>query len=80
MQSSNAVKQNAFAEDVRKGLSSNPKSLSSRYFYDDEGSQLFRRIMDLPEYYLTRAEFEIFSKQTPKNFRGFLRTKANHSI
>jgi dimethylhistidine N-methyltransferase len=71
MQSSNAVKQNAFAEDVRKGLSSNPKSLSSRYFYDDEGSQLFRRIMDLPEYYLTRAEFEIFSKQTPKIFAAF---------
>lgn len=71
MQSSNAVKQNAFAEDVRKGLSSNPKSLSSRYFYDDEGSRLFRQIMDLPEYYLTRAEFEIFSKQTAEIFAAF---------
>lgn len=71
MQPSNAVKQNAFAEDVRTGLSANPKSLSSRYFYDDEGSQLFRRIMDLPEYYLTRAEFEIFSTQTAEIFAAF---------
>lgn len=71
MQTSSAIKQNTFAEDVRKGLSSNPKSLSSRYFYDDEGSQLFRRIMDLPEYYLTRAEFEIFSAQTAEIFAAF---------
>ena len=71
MQPSSAIKQNTFAEDVRKGLSANPKSLSSRYFYDDEGSRLFRRIMDLPEYYLTRAEFEIFSTQTAKIFEAF---------
>jgi dimethylhistidine N-methyltransferase len=71
MQSSRAIKPNAFAEDVRKGLSSNPKSLSSRYFYDDEGSRLFQRIMDLPEYYLTRAEFEIFSAQTAEIFAAF---------
>ena len=71
MQSSNAVRQNAFAEDVRKGLSANPKSLSSRYFYDDEGSRLFRQIMELPEYYLTRSEFEIFSEQTAEIFAAF---------
>ena len=78
MQTPSAIKQNAFAEDVRKGLSSNPKSLSSRYFYDDEGSRLFRRIMDLPEYYLTRAEFEIFSKQTAEIFAAF--TQENESF
>jgi dimethylhistidine N-methyltransferase len=65
MQTSSAVKQNTFAEDVRKGLSSEPKFLSSKYFYDDEGSRLFQRIMELPEYYLTRTELEIF--QTRKN-------------
>lgn len=52
-----------FASDVLEGLSSAPKHLSSRYFYDDEGSRLFREIMRLPEYYLTRAEMRVFSEQ-----------------
>lgn len=50
---------NPLAEDVRTGLGQTPKRLSSRFFYDDEGSRLFQSIMHLPEYYLTRAEFEI---------------------
>lgn len=61
-----------FAEDVLKGLSSTPKALSSKYFYDDEGSRLFQEIMKLPEYYLTGCENEIFSKQTDAIFRSFL--------
>ncbi|MBX3288163.1 MAG: L-histidine N(alpha)-methyltransferase [Acidobacteria bacterium] len=52
-----------FAEDVLRGLSSSPKQLSSRYFYDDEGSRLFMEIMKLPEYYLTRAELKVFTEQ-----------------
>jgi dimethylhistidine N-methyltransferase len=52
-----------FAEDVLRGLSSTPKQLSSRYFYDDEGSRLFMEIMKLPEYYPTRAEMKIFTDQ-----------------
>jgi L-histidine Nalpha-methyltransferase len=36
------------------------KSLSPKYFYDALGSQLFEAICLLPEYYLTRAETEIF--------------------
>lgn len=66
-----AAKQNTFAEDVLKGLSSEPKFLSSKYFYDDEGSRLFQEIMKLPEYYLTRAELEIFQKQTREIFESF---------
>src|ERR1041384_5419833 len=45
-----------FAQDVRSGLTSTPKHLSCRYFYDAAGSDLFERICQLPEYYLTRAE------------------------
>jgi L-histidine Nalpha-methyltransferase len=52
-----------FAEDVLRGLSSAPKHLSSKYFYDDEGSRLFQEIMRLPEYYPTRAELKIFTEQ-----------------
>ncbi|HEX8806472.1 MAG TPA: L-histidine N(alpha)-methyltransferase [Candidatus Aquilonibacter sp.] len=48
-----------FAEDVRQGLTATPKTLSSKYFYDDVGSALFDTITHLPEYYLTAAETEI---------------------
>lgn len=51
----------AFANDVRAGLTASPKFLFPKYFYDDLGSQLFEAICRLPEYYLTRAEREILS-------------------
>ena len=50
----------ALARHVAEGLARSPKTLSSMYFYDDAGSRLFQQIMDLPEYYPTRAEFAIF--------------------
>lgn len=63
MEGSTRAATDQFAADVLEGLSGTPKSLSSKYFYDDEGSRLFRQIMQLPEYYLTRCEFEIFDQQ-----------------
>jgi L-histidine N-alpha-methyltransferase len=51
----------AFADDVRRGLTSEPKFLPPKYFYDALGSHLFEAICLLPEYYLTRAEDEIFA-------------------
>lgn len=50
---------NRFALDVLLGLTSTPKTIPSKYFYDDRGSELFQKITQLPEYYLTRAEYEI---------------------
>lgn len=52
--------------DIRiiEGLLSEPKTIPSRYFYDAKGDELFQQIMELPEYYLTRAEFEILSEQS----------------
>jgi uncharacterized SAM-dependent methyltransferase len=49
-----------FARDVGEGLSRRHKRLPSKYFYDTRGSRLFQQIAELPEYYLTRAEYEIF--------------------
>ena len=46
-------------EEVIAGLTRQPKTLPCRYFYDDEGSRLFERITELPEYYLTRTEQSI---------------------
>src|SRR5947209_11762797 len=53
----------ALARDVRAGLTSNPRSLPCRYFYDREGSRLFEAICELPEYYLTRAETAILRER-----------------
>ncbi|MDX1684049.1 MAG: L-histidine N(alpha)-methyltransferase [Saprospiraceae bacterium] len=53
-----------FLKDVIHGLSQSPKKLSSKYFYDKRGSDLFVDIMQLPEYYLTDSEREIFSRKT----------------
>lgn len=51
-----------FERDICAGLSSRPKHVSSMYLYDDAGSDLFRDIMELPEYYVTRVEREILSR------------------
>jgi L-histidine Nalpha-methyltransferase len=52
------------ARDVRAGLSSYPKELSPKYFYDERGSQLFERITEQAEYYPTRAEREILASRS----------------
>jgi dimethylhistidine N-methyltransferase len=49
--------------DTMKGLSANPKYLLPKYFYDDIGSRIFQDIMQMPEYYLTDCEHEIFITQ-----------------
>jgi L-histidine N-alpha-methyltransferase len=42
--------------EIREGLSSTPREISPRFFYDDRGSELFEEITTLPEYYQTRTE------------------------
>ncbi len=71
MKSTSIPELSQFASDVLEGLSSAPKHLSSRYFYDDEGSRLFREIMKLPEYYPTRAEMRIFTEQREEICEAF---------
>ncbi|HET8855143.1 MAG TPA: L-histidine N(alpha)-methyltransferase [Salinimicrobium sp.] len=48
-----------FEKEVFDGLSASPKYLSSKFFYDETGDEIFRQIMDLPQYYPTKSEFEI---------------------
>jgi L-histidine Nalpha-methyltransferase len=52
-------KTSEFAEALLAGLGVRPKCLSSKYFYDMEGSRLFDRICELPEYYPTRTEISL---------------------
>ena len=49
----------ALEADARAGLTSTPKELPPKWFYDERGSRLFDEITRLPEYYPTRREREI---------------------
>jgi L-histidine N-alpha-methyltransferase len=49
----------ALRADARAGLTADPKTLPPKWFYDAQGSALFEKITELPEYYPTRAEREI---------------------
>lgn len=48
-----------FAREVEEGITSFPKTLPCKLFYDATGSELFEEITRLPEYYLTRTELMI---------------------
>ena len=52
----------AMREDVRVGLTSTPKELPPKWFYDERGSELFEEITRLPEYYLTDRERVILAE------------------
>ena len=59
-----SLRNSAFRKDVKEGLSSFPKHLSSKYFYDKKGDKLFQDIMAMPEYYLTDCEYQILATHT----------------
>jgi len=51
-----------FLADVTAGLSSNPRTIPCKYFYDARGAALFQKICELPEYYVTRTEIDILDR------------------
>ena len=57
-------KTDQFYDDVVTGLSSIPKRLNSKYFYDANGDKLFQDLMDCEEYYPTKCEMDIFANRT----------------
>jgi L-histidine N-alpha-methyltransferase len=52
--------------DALAGLTATPKSLPPKWFYDVQGSALFEKITELPEYYPTRAERSILRAVAPQ--------------
>src|ERR1017187_1143816 len=54
-------KQESFADALVAGLSARLKSIPCRFLYDAQGSALFNRICELPEYYPTRTEMKILA-------------------
>lgn len=62
-----------FAVAVARGLRRKNKRISSKYFYDSRGSELFEQICQQPEYYPTRTETLILHEnieQISGPFRG----------
>jgi dimethylhistidine N-methyltransferase len=51
-----------FLAEVVAGLSASPRSLPCKFFYDERGAELFQRICELPEYYITRTETELLRR------------------
>ena len=52
-----------FLQETLAGLQSEPKFMLSKYFYDATGDRIFQQIMEMEEYYLTKAEMEILQYQ-----------------
>ena len=57
MTSRSALKQ--FEQDVINGLSRIPRELPCKYLYDTRGSDLFERICETDDYYVTRADLAL---------------------
>ena len=51
-----------FLSDAIAGLSSDPRTLPCKYFYDARGAALFQKICEVPEYYITRTEIDILDR------------------
>ena len=49
--------------EILLGLTADKKTLSSKLLYDATGSELFQRITELPEYYLTRTEKKLLGER-----------------
>jgi dimethylhistidine N-methyltransferase len=61
--------QTDFRQEVLRGLRKPQKELSAKFFYDEQGSDLFEEITGLPEYYLTRTEIGILDRNAEEMVR-----------
>lgn len=67
----------ALRGELASSLAGPEREISSRFFYDARGSELFERITRLPEYYLTRTERGLLERHAPDwvgrhGFRSFV--------
>lgn len=65
------IENTTFLKDIEEGLSRDQKYISSHYFYDKAGDELFQKIMEMPEYYLTNSELDIFKHQNEALIQSF---------
>jgi L-histidine Nalpha-methyltransferase len=68
------IGQDEVITEIVAGLLAEPRSISSKYLYNAQGSVLFEEITRLEEYYPTRTEKGILKQIAPglmKQYRGF---------
>ena len=68
-----------FARDLAAALSQRPHRISPKYFYDAEGSRLFDRICELPEYYPTRTERAILEARADEIAVSYTHLRAHET-
>ena len=49
-------------QELLDGLLAEQKYINPKFFYDEYGSQLFEKIMQLPEYYPSRTEMALLEQ------------------
>ena len=76
----NTTEQEEFTNDILEGLKSDPKTLPSKYFYDKRGDKLFQQIMQLDEYYLTNAEYQILEQNAAELLQHFTSENATFNL
>lgn len=64
-----SIRNNDFAIEIGNGLEAKMKYVSPKYFYDQIGSDLFEKISEQPEYYLTRTESSLLEKYNKDIYR-----------
>lgn len=70
---SEILEQTTFLKDVISGLQAKPKRISSKYFYDQKGSEIFQQIMNMGEYYLPACEKSILENES-ENIASMLKS------
>ena len=63
--------QKTFAEELSSSFNQKQKSINPKFFYDQKGSYLFKKICTLPEYYISRTEAGLL-KQLDKKLPQYL--------
>ena len=66
----------SFAASVVRTLNDRPRWLHCRWLYDEAGSEIYERITEQPEYYLTRAEDRILAEHA----KGIRRAAGNVTL
>lgn len=69
------LQDSGFRDEVLRGLAGHPRSVPSRWLYDDRGSELFEEITRLDEYYPTRTEAKIL-REAAKPIAAFAGPRA----
>lgn len=62
---------NIDGDDIIQGLNKFPKTLPSKYFYHDRGSELFENICEVPEcFFLRKLNWEFYSTRLQQLFEA----------